>query len=52
MARHLNSRQRLGPGDEFAGFDLNDSRESRLLGYAKHLINTKRRESLASHFDA
>jgi uncharacterized protein len=37
---------------EFTGFDLNDSRESRLLDYAKHLINTERWESLASHFDA
>jgi uncharacterized protein len=36
---------------EFSGFDLNDSRESRLLGYARHLIKTKRWESLASHFD-
>jgi hypothetical protein len=36
---------------EFAGFDLNNSRESRLLGYAKHLISTERWEGLAAHFD-
>ena len=35
----------------FAGFDLNDSRESRLLGYARHLINTERWEAMAGHFD-
>jgi hypothetical protein len=35
----------------FNGFDLNDSRESRLLGYAKHLIDTERWEAMAGHFD-
>jgi uncharacterized protein YfbU (UPF0304 family) len=37
---------------EFAGFDLQDPRESRLLSYAKHLINTRRWENLANRFDS
>jgi len=35
----------------FRGFDGNDSFESRLLGYARHLISTGRWEELAEHFD-
>lgn len=48
------ARAELGDGVrqlEFSGFDLNDSRESRLLGYARHLIETERWEPLAWHFD-
>jgi len=36
---------------EFAGFDRNDPRESRLLDYAEHLIGTGRWTTLAFHFD-
>jgi uncharacterized protein YfbU (UPF0304 family) len=35
----------------FQGFDIQDPRESRLLGYARHLIKTGRWEDLAEHFD-
>ncbi len=35
----------------FAGFDMSDSRETRLLSYAKHLIATDRYDYLKSHFD-
>jgi uncharacterized protein YfbU (UPF0304 family) len=34
----------------FGGFDMNDRLERRLLGYAQHLINQGRFESLARHF--
>jgi uncharacterized protein YfbU (UPF0304 family) len=35
----------------FRGFDANDSFESRLLGYSRHLISAGRWEDLAEHFD-
>jgi hypothetical protein len=35
----------------FRGLDTQDARESRLLGYARHLIKTGRWEDLAEHFD-
>ena len=35
----------------FRGFDLNDSFESRLLGYAQHLIEAGKWEELADRFD-
>jgi uncharacterized protein len=41
-----DDRAALGDGNEkrlrFAGFDLNDSREGRLLGYVRHLVDTDR----------
>jgi uncharacterized protein len=41
-----DDRAALGDDNErrlrFGGFDLNDSRESRLLGYVRHLIDTDR----------
>jgi uncharacterized protein YfbU (UPF0304 family) len=41
-----DDRAALGDRDEerlrFAGFDLNDSREGRLLGYVRHLVDTDR----------
>jgi uncharacterized protein len=36
----------------FRGFDIQDSYESRLLGYAQFLISTGRWKDLAEHFDA
>lgn len=35
----------------FRGFDLNDSLEGRMLGYAVHLIEHDRWQGLAEHFD-
>ncbi len=35
----------------FFGFDLNSARESRLLGYARHLIEQDKWETLARYFD-
>jgi uncharacterized protein len=37
---------------EFAGFDFNHARESRLAEYAEHLIATDRWTEMAYHFDA
>lgn len=36
---------------EFAGFDFNHARESRLAEYAEHLIDTGRWTEMAHHFD-
>lgn len=47
-------RATLGEGAEhlvtFGGFDMNDRLESRLLGYAQHLIDEDKWASLARHF--
>lgn len=57
------SLEQLDPGDKralgdfapsalvFAGFDANHRRESRLLTYARHLIEQGKWESLANRFD-
>jgi uncharacterized protein len=41
-----DDRAALGDDNEdrlrFGGFDLNDSREGRLLGYVRHLVDTDR----------
>jgi uncharacterized protein YfbU (UPF0304 family) len=51
-----SERESLGePADlalEFAGFDLNDSLEGRMLFYVRYLIRTERWEELAPYFDA
>lgn len=50
-----DARAALGEGAEytltFHGFDFNDSRELRLAGFAKHLIDEGRWASMAHHFD-
>jgi uncharacterized protein YfbU (UPF0304 family) len=67
MFRHLkNGLERLSPEDRatlddtgqhallaltFRGFDFNDAREARLASYAEYLIDDKRWEELAVHFD-
>ncbi|MCP1415651.1 YfbU family protein [Paenarthrobacter sp. A20] len=51
----LPARNELGAGVEktvrFRGFDLNHRRESRLLTFARHLIEQGKWESLAKYFD-
>lgn len=50
-----SERNELGEFGEdmvaFSGFDFNDRRESRLAGYARHLLAQDRWESLAKYFD-